>query len=80
MKATIRSTSQAGVWRRSKTALTQAGSRRSKALLWSIRRTARPPGMADPRSSSRGSQASEIGPGKADWSRSLGEPSRSDKA
>eukprot|EP00969_Alexandrium_andersonii_P175593 7764801-Alexandrium_andersonii.AAC.1 len=44
MKAMIRSTSHRGSWRHSRTALAQACDNRSKALLWSMSRTARPPG------------------------------------
>eukprot|EP00969_Alexandrium_andersonii_P067344 2971477-Alexandrium_andersonii.AAC.1 len=80
MKDMIRSSSQQGVCRHSRAAQTQAGERRSKALLWSINKTARPPGVVDRPSSSGGPRALEIGPSRADWSWSLGAPSRSDRA
>eukprot|EP00969_Alexandrium_andersonii_P161130 7120827-Alexandrium_andersonii.AAC.1 len=65
MKAMMRSISHAGTWRHSKTALTQAGERRSKALLWSIRRTAWPPGEEERLRWPGGSQAPAAGPSRS---------------
>eukprot|EP00969_Alexandrium_andersonii_P277566 12268920-Alexandrium_andersonii.AAC.1 len=45
MKERVRSISQGGKRRHSRTARTHSGDSRSKALLWSIKRTALPPGL-----------------------------------
>eukprot|EP00969_Alexandrium_andersonii_P107030 4720839-Alexandrium_andersonii.AAC.1 len=58
----IRSISHDGTRRHSRTALTQAGDNRSNALLWSISKTARPPGATGRSRLAGGSQALAIGP------------------
>eukprot|EP00969_Alexandrium_andersonii_P334227 14769514-Alexandrium_andersonii.AAC.1 len=72
MNAMIRSTSHGGTRRHSRTALAQAGGSRSNALLWSMSKTARPPGATGRSRQAGGSQALVIGPNKAAWSSSFG--------
>eukprot|EP00969_Alexandrium_andersonii_P040919 1794252-Alexandrium_andersonii.AAC.1 len=72
MKDMARSTSHGGTRRHSRTARTQAGESRSKALLWSMRSTARPPRAVGQSRHAGGSQASATGPRSAAWRPSLG--------
>eukprot|EP00969_Alexandrium_andersonii_P218815 9664210-Alexandrium_andersonii.AAC.1 len=62
MKAMPGSTNQEGNRRHPSTARTQAGESRSKALLWSMSKTALPPGADGLSRSSGGSQALATGP------------------
>eukprot|EP00969_Alexandrium_andersonii_P324299 14330051-Alexandrium_andersonii.AAC.1 len=72
MNAMIKSTSHDKTRPYSSTARAQAGDNRSNALLWSISKTAHPPG-AKGRSRLTGSpQALAIGPNSAMWSSSFG--------
>eukprot|EP00969_Alexandrium_andersonii_P039409 1726779-Alexandrium_andersonii.AAC.1 len=80
MKERVRSINQGGKRRHSRTARTHSGDSRSKALLWSIKRTARPPGLEGNGKSTGGSQASTIGPKSAEARSELAEPSRSDRS
>eukprot|EP00969_Alexandrium_andersonii_P019886 868077-Alexandrium_andersonii.AAC.1 len=80
MKAMMRPTSHDGTRRHSRTALAHAGESRSRALLWSMRRTAQPPGAVGRSRQSGGSQAPTTGPRSSPWRPSFGWPSRSDRA
>eukprot|EP00969_Alexandrium_andersonii_P267890 11838326-Alexandrium_andersonii.AAC.1 len=80
MKERVRSINQDGKRRHSRTARTHSGDSRSKALLWSIKRTARPPELEGHGKSVGGSQAPATGPKSADARRGLGAPSRSGRS